>query len=251
MKRIFYIISGLFCAWYNANATPDSLYNNANSFYQEGRYEESIELYESVVVAGYESTSLYYNMGNAYFRSNKLGKARLYYEKALKINPDDEDVITNISYLETLLADRFEFVPEIFFKKWMKSVIVSRSSDSWAYISMASFILSIIAFSAYLLFRNILIRKSGFYGSAILLLVSIFSLTASWKQYQLIISPDSAVVTDLSVNVKSAPRETGTGLFILHEGAKVRIEDKTGGWQEIRLSDGRKGWVPEESIEKI
>jgi len=94
-------------------------------------------------------------------------------------------------------------------------------------------------------------RKIGFYASILTLVVSLSSLTAAWKQYQHDVNPNTAVVTELSVNVKSAPRETGLGLFVLHEGAKVWLEDNTGGWQEIRLSDGRKGWLPEQSISPV
>ncbi len=251
MKNTIITILILFFAGYLLKAAPDTLYYKANQLYQEGRYEESIELYESVLVAGFESASLYYNLGNACFRSNKLGKARLYYEKSLKLNPEDEDTQTNLIYLEGLLADRFEVVPEIFFKKWIKSAISSLSADKWAYLSIFSFVISIFALIVYLLLRQIMWRKSGFIISIIALLLSLSSLGAAWKQNRLIVNSDSAVVIDLSVNVNSTPSETGTGLFILHEGAKVWLEDNTTGWQEIRLSDGRKGWVPEGSIQTI
>jgi tetratricopeptide (TPR) repeat protein len=251
MKGIILLISFLILAIHPLKASSDSVFSNANKLYQDGRYEDAILAYESVINSGYESATLYYNLGNSYFRSNKLGNARLYYEKALKLNPDDEDAQANIQYLEGLLSDRFEEVPIIFYKKWINSIYISLSSNQWAYISMILFVISILSVSVYLLLRNTLLRKTGFYSGLLFLLLSILSLTASWKQYQQIKKPDSAVVIDLSVNVKSAPRETGTGLFVLHEGAKVWLEDKTSGWQEIRLSDGRKGWLPVESIQSI
>jgi hypothetical protein len=251
MRRSIFLIALLIITGVTLTASPDSLYNKANRLYQEGKYESAIEAYDSVIASGFESSTLYYNLGNAFFRSNKLGKARLYYEKALKLNPSDEDAQSNLSYLQGLLADRFEEVPMIFFKKWIKTFVVSFSSDQWAFLSMFSFILSVLAITVYLLFRNIALRKSGFYGSILFFIISISTFVASRKQQHIMIVPDTAVVTELSVNAKSAPRETGTGLFILHEGAKVWLEDNTGGWQEIRLSDGRKGWVPQESIEAI
>jgi tetratricopeptide (TPR) repeat protein len=251
MREILVLNLFLFVAIVPAKASPDSLFNKGNKLYQDGLYEEAIVSYGSVINEGFESDALYYNLANACFRSNKLGKARLYYEKSLKLNPSNEDAQENISYLEGLLADKFEEVPVIFFKKWIKSMVISRSSNQWAYASMLSFVLCILAILAYLLIRTRAIRKIGFYSSILFLFLSLSSMAASWKQHLLIRNPDAAVVTDLSVNAKSAPRETGTGLFILHEGAKVWLEDKTGGWQEIRLSDGRKGWVPAESIEAI
>jgi tetratricopeptide (TPR) repeat protein len=232
-------------------ASPDSLFNKANSFYQNGQYEEAIESYRSVINAGMESSTLYYNLANAYFRSNKLGEARLFYEKSLKLNPSDEDAQVNIVYLEGLLADRFEEVPVIFYKKWINSMFLFLNSNQWAYASMIFFAVSILSVVIYLLMQNTLLRKTGFYFAILFLVLCILSMTASWKLHNLLKNPETAVVTELSVNVKSAPRETGTGLFVLHEGAKVWLEDKTGGWQEIRLSDGRKGWVPDESIKPI
>jgi tetratricopeptide (TPR) repeat protein len=232
-------------------AKPDSVFHKANSLYQQGRYEEAIDCYDSLVFAGFESQALYYNMGNAYFRSNKLGKARLYYEKTLKMNPRDEDALTNLNYLEPMLVDRFEKVPVIFYKNWIQSFIVSRSSNQWAYISVVSLFFSILSLVSYLLLRTTIVRKIGFYSAVLFFLISFLSFYSSWKQNQYILKPNTAVVTDLSVNVKSAPHETGTGLFILHEGAKVWLEDKTANWIEIRLSDGRKGWVPESSIQAI
>ena len=251
MKKITFLFSMLFLVAFPLKAIPDSLYDKANKLYQDGHYEEAIEGYLSVIKVGYESSTLYYNLGNAFFRSNKLGKARLFYEKAIKLNPSDEDARANIQHLEGILADRFEEVPVIFYKKWITSIFQFFSSDQWAFASMIFFFLSVLAIIAYLLLRNILFRKFGFYSAIFLFAFSLLSMIASWKLNQLLRNPDSAVVTDLSVNVKSAPRETGTGLFVLHEGAKVWLEDKTGGWQEIRLSDGRKGWAPDDAIEAI
>jgi tetratricopeptide (TPR) repeat protein len=251
MKGIIVPIVFLFLVTTPAKADVDSLYNRANIFYQESRYEEAIELYKSIIVAGFESPSLYFNLGNACFKSNKLGEARLYYEKTLKLDPKDEDAQGNILYLEKLLADRFEEVPVIFYKKWIKSLVYSRSSNQWAYFSMLTFLFSILAILTYLFFRQTSMRKTGFYSAIVFLIISLSAMTASWKQNKLLRNPDSAVVIELSVNVRSAPHETGTGLFILHEGAKVWLEDKTTDWQEIRLVDGRKGWLPATSIEKI
>jgi tetratricopeptide (TPR) repeat protein len=251
MKGIFLVLGLLFAMVLELSSQTDTLYASANKFYQDGLYEEAIEKYESIVSGGFESATLYYNLGNASFRSNKLGKARLYYEKALKLNPSDEDAMSNLTYLEGLLSDRFEEVPVIFYKKWFKSLYMSLSSNQWAYISMFSFIFSVLALTVYLLLQRRYLRKAGFYSAIVFFVVSFSAMFASWKQHLNIKNPEAAVVIELSVNAKSAPRETGTGLFVLHEGAKVWLEDKTGGWQEIRLSDGRTGWVPESSITAI
>jgi len=231
--------------------TPDSLYYQANEKYQEGKYEEAIELYQAVISAGYESSILYYNLGNACFRSNKLGISRLYYEKALKLEPYNEDAKGNLAFLENLLVDKFNDMPVFFLRKWTDSLVRLMNSDKWAMISMITFILAFCSFAIYLLLRQILIRKTGFYSGIVFLLISLLSFLFSWQQRKHEVIPESAVVIDYLVNVKSTPRETGTDLFVLHEGTKVWLEDMAADWREIRLSDGRKGWLPSSTIEAI
>jgi len=230
---------------------PDSLFFEGNKLYEEGNYEEAIEYYDRVMAEGYESPALYYNAGNAYYRSNKLGKARLYYEKALKLDPQDEDIKANLAYLQNFLVDKFNDIPVFFLKRWEQKLFSSLGTNRWAIISMVTFVLTLAAFSLYLLIKRSGVRKAGFFSGLILILVSVMGFFISMKQRKEIISPDEAIVTTVSVNVRSAPRETGTELFILHEGAKVWMEDNAGDWREIRLSDGRKGWLPENSVEVI
>jgi tetratricopeptide (TPR) repeat protein len=224
--------------------SPDSLYFMANNLYEEGKYEDAIDLYQGILDQGYESSTLYFNLGNACFRSNKIGKSRLYYEKALKLDPGNTDAEANLIYLENLLVDKFEDIPELFLKRWIQSLVKLLNSNSWGWISLIAFITAFVFFSVYLLVKRIAVRKAGFYAGSVLCIISILSFLFSWKQRNLELYPESAVVIEYLVNVKSAPRETGTDLFVLHEGSKVWLEDMAAGWREIRLSDGRKGWVP-------
>jgi tetratricopeptide (TPR) repeat protein len=251
MKRIIPVLLMCLLSAGSLAGMPDSLYYRANEKYQAGEFETAIELYQQIIKDGYESSSVYFNLGNAYFRSNKLGKSRIYYEKALKSDPNNEDAITNLKYIEVLLVDKFDDIPELFLRKWVRSVIFLMNSDHWALISMITFVISLVMFSLYLFLRRIRIRKSGFYSGISLFFIALVAYVFSWQQYKVENLPSSAVVIESLVNVKSTPRETGTDLFVLHEGAKVWLEDIAGEWQEIKLSDGRKGWVPSTSIEDI
>ena len=251
MKKIIPIILISLFSIFSLQGMPDSLYYRANEKFQNGEFENSIELYRKIILSGYESSTMYYNLGNAYFRSNKHGMARLYYEKALKLNPNNEDAKINLKFMEGLLTDKFDDIPEIFFKKWINVLIHSKNSDNWAIISMFTFVIGFVLLSIYLLLRNTLIRKISFFSSIVLIFVSLLAFVFSGQLRKEETNPSSAIVTEFMVNVKSTPRETGTDLFVLHEGAKVWIEDVAGKWQEIRLSDGRRGWVPSESIEEI
>ena len=251
MNKIVLILFTFLLSLGSLSAAPDSLYFRANENYQSGEFEAAIKLYMKVIENGYESSALYYNLGNSFFRSNKLGKAKVNYEKALKLDPRNEDARANLAFTETLVVDKFEDVPEIFIKKWIKAFANLSNSDGWALTSILTFILTLLLFSFYLLLRNMSLRKYGFYGGIIFLFISVSAFFFSWKQRQNELIPSAAIVIEPLVNVKSTPRETGTDLFVLHEGAKVWLEDEAGGWQEIRLSDGRKGWLPVITIENI
>ncbi len=230
---------------------PDSLFFEANELYQEEKYEEAIDTYLKVEESGYESAALYYNTANAFFRSNKLGKARLFYERALLLDPSDEDIRTNLDHVESLLTDRFDIVPELFYKRWYNSLVHSLSSNMWLIISLLFFGLFLISASAYIFLSATVIRKIGFYAGIILFFLSLISFVFSSRQYYHQKNPGTAIVMEGSLVVKSSPRESSKDLFILHEGAKVWKEGEVGEWTEIRVSDGRQGWVRESAVEEV
>lgn len=230
---------------------PDSIFSRANQLYQEEAYEEAIENYLWIIDAGYESAELYFNAGNAYFRSNKLGKARLYYERAKLLDPKDGDIQANLEYTESLLTDRFEEVPELFIKRWFRSFINSMNSNGWLIFSLVFFSVFLLAAGAYIFIPSVKVKRLGFFGGVIFFLLTISSFILSTRQYQHQKDPEAAIVMEGSLTVKSAPRESGKDLFVLHEGTKVQLENYLDEWVEVKIADGRKGWVRIASIEEI
>ncbi len=228
--------------------SPDSLFREANELYKNSAYEGAIALYGKIDSIGYVSSDLYYNTANAYFRSNKLGKARLFYERALKLDPSDEDIRKNLNYTITFLSDRFEEVPVLFFVRWYQDLVNLLSSNSWFRLSILLFLIS-LGFSILFIYLNrTSLRRIFFYSAAIVAVLSVFSLFLSFQQSR---DSNAAIVLSPAVNVKSAPRTSGKDLFILHEGAKLWVSGELEDWKEIRISDGRKGWIPAGNIEVI
>ena len=249
MKRFFLIM--LFALTITGAAfavQADSLFRQANEYYANADYEKAIDLYLKIDSLGYESSELYYNTGNAFFRSNKQGKARLYYERALNLNPSDEDINANLRYNESMLTDRFDEVPVLFFVRWYHSLLNLFSSDLWAYISLSFFILTLGGLFVYVFSGSGFWRRTGFYTGIISLFISLLSLVFAFRQSN---EKDAAIVMSPSLTVKSAPRNSGKDLFVLHEGSKIWVLNELEGWKEIRISDGRKGWIPAGQIEKI
>src|SRR6056297_1080930 len=154
MQKLILIISTF--------SQTDSVYHRAGKAYDTGDYEEALALYRQLNEQGLEEADLYYNMGNAAFRSNKLGFAILYYEKALKLNPSMEEAQVNLDYVSRFKEDNLEKVPELFIKTWIRSLVLSLSANGWGAASLLLFALFLAALAAYIFARRMAVKKSGF-----------------------------------------------------------------------------------------
>jgi len=250
MKKALFIIISLLIAFNAKSQEADSL-SKANELYKSGKYQDAVLIYEYILDQGYESKELYYNLGNAYYKQNVISKAILYYEKALLLDPNDEDVIYNLELANRFVVDKIEVLPEFFITAWINDLRNMFSSDIWAIISLSSFILMLILISFYLYSHDLVIKKTTFWLSFLILIISATSFIFSFKQKHKILSENTAIVISPSVTVKSSPDASGTDLFVIHEGTKVWIEDKISDWKEIKLSDGSKGWLKKDEILSI
>ncbi len=226
------------------------LFESAGQSYSKGDYKKSIELYNKILAGGYESYKVYYNLGNAYFKTKDLPSAILFYEKALKLKPGDEDIMFNLKVANTRISDKIDAIPELFFKRWWKSLYGIFSADMWAKITIAVFIAFLIFLLVYLLAKSLSVKKLSFWFSMIFFISAVFAYILAGQQHRTVNNTKEAIIFYPALTVKSSPDNNSTDLFVIHEGLKVRITDKIGGWYEIRIPDGNKGWV-ESSMIKI
>jgi len=226
-------------------------FNKAANLYSSGQYKDALDTWISVYKAGVRSANLDFNIGNAYFKTSNIPGAILFYERALLLKPADEDVQYNLQIARTLVVDKFVEIPELFFVRWYNFLSLTLSTNRWAQISLTSFILFLIALSIYIYTPRYRYKVIGFWFAVFLLIFSLFSVSFSIRNRNLIYNNSKAIIFSPLVNGKSSPDNSGTDLFVLHEGTRVTIEDAVGEWFEIRLSDGNKGWVPANSLEKI
>lgn len=228
-----------------------------NSYYANSKYDSAIFLYKKALNfktennATYESAALYYNLANAYFRINDVPNSILYYERAKLLDPGNEDIDFNLKLAQQQTVDKIESLPEFFLSRWIGSLIDSFSSDTWALISMISFILFLVLFALFLIIRIISVKKLSFFIGVLMFIVAAVTFVFSYEQKQAITNRNHAIVFAPTVTVKSSPDKTSTDLFILHEGTKVKITDKQDNWREIKLSDGKVGWLPAETMKTI
>lgn len=241
----------LLVAFHAAAQEPDQMAAQAAKAYNTKHYQEAITQYEKVIAGGYESYALYYNLGNAYFRNNEIAEAALYYEKALKLAPDNEDIKHNIEVVNSKLIDKVEMVPELFYKRWWKEIVNLMDIDTLAFVNIILLTLALVLIAIYIAVSNITFRKVSFWsGIALLLLFSVGVLAASQRNHYLV-NQHEAIVFTQTVNIKSSPDENSKDIFVLHEGTKVKLLDVLADWQEIRIANGSVGWIKASDIKKI
>lgn len=254
-SKIKYLLAFLFFSAFTGTVlsqdTSTDKFSEGINFFSSGNYEEALQIWTDIYNTGYRSANLNYNIGNAYFKLNNIPDAILFYERAYLLNPADEDINYNLQIARTLVVDRFQEIPELFFVKWFNFMALFFSTNSWAIISISSFILCLIFLSLYIYSSVYRQKIIGFWFAVIFLISSIFSLSLTMRNKSLVYDSHKAIISSPLVNGKSSPDDSGTDLFVLHEGTKVTVEDEVGEWLEIQLSDGNKGWIPANSLNII
>ncbi|NOZ46471.1 MAG: tetratricopeptide repeat protein [Chlorobi bacterium] len=233
------------------NANNSAIIDSANAAYNNGDYELASNYYKRIIDSGFVAPEVYYNLANSYYKSNKVIMAILFYEKALKLAPHDEEIAFNLEIARKHVVDKIEVLPRLFIWDWFDKLVNLFSTDKWAYISIISFILTLLAFLFFFFTKIIAVKKAGFWLGLLLLFISIISFNFSYKQKNMIVNHNTAIIFSSTVTVKSSPDESGTDLFVLHEGTKVMLEDSVQNWVEIKIANGHKGWLKATDIVKI
>lgn len=220
--------------------------------YQENKFEDAIKIYESVLADEGESAALYYNLGNSYYKTKNIAKAVLNYERALLLNPGDADIRFNLDLARSKTVDQITPTSEVFIVTWMKNITNLMSEKEWGTTGIVAFLLLLAGLALYIFGNRLILKKVGFIAAVLFLVVCVCANIFAGGQKNKVIGRKSAIVMEPTITVKSTPNESGTDLFVLHEGTKVYIEDNSmKGWKEIRLEDGKEGWLPTTSIEVI
>ena len=249
MKRLFNIILAILIT--TTLFAQGDLLQKANDHYVKDEFNEAIEVYNQILMSGLESKEVYFNLGNAYYKTAQYTQAIINYERAKLLSPDDEDIDFNLQVANQYVVDSIQELPGIFIIRWWNSIINSQTTDTWAFISIVSFLLFLSLAGLYFFARSGDVRRIAFWTACFLIFISIFSWSFAAKQKSWMVNHTYAIVMQPTVTVKSSPSEKGTNLFVIHEGLKVKITDKLGDWLEVRLADGNKGWLLTESIERI
>lgn len=229
----------------------DALLDKANKHYIAGEYNDAITAYNEILNSNKASAEVYYNLGNAYYKTNQFTKAILNYERAKLLAPNDQDIQFNLDLANQHVVDNIDPLPQVFFIRWWNNITNKFSVDQWARISVICFILFLILAGFFFFTRNGTFKRISFWAGILIVVISIFSFNFAARHKKRITQHNFAIIVQPSVTVKSSPSDSGTDLFLIHEGLKVQIKDSLSGWMEIQLSDGNQGWLPDNSIERI
>ena len=249
MKKFIYTI--MFAALSLAvSAQTDKI--AADSAYVKGDYKAAIEIYESLAANNGESADVYYNLGNAYYKSENIAKAVLNYERALLLNPADEDIQFNLELARSKTVDKVAPEYKFFLMEWLEGIINLLSISAWSILAVVSFVFMLLTLLLFLFGKSVSTKKTGFIIALFSLFITIFANLSALHRYHYLTERNDAVIMEPSVTAKSTPSNSGTELFVIHEGRKVKIsDDSMREWTEIELEDGNKGWIPSSSLERI
>jgi len=227
------------------------LFHQGNQLYRVGEYEKALDSYLEIYESGYESGPLYYNIGNCYYKLDETGKAILYYERAKKLIPGDEELEFNLKLAHLSVVDKIEPLPTFFLFKLIDGFIYLIPTSILIWIVAALYVFFVTFLILRILTRNRYLRRICSYVSILLLVFFIIFEFSLFSQIIEKSQQEEAIIMAEEVNVKGAPSEGTTTLFTLHEGTKVHIEKVSGDWFEVLLADGKVGWVRQDILERI
>ena len=249
MKKLFFlffIISSI-----TAAQDVDSLFTKANNFYKNGNFKEAIKLYEKITDKNLVSSSLYYNLGNSYYKLNKVGPSIYYYEKALQLDPLNEDVKNNLVFAKRLALDNIEELPKTVFQKINEAYFQKLSYNQWAIVVIFFSFLASILFLLFYFANSSSKKKSFFITSIISFILLIVSIFITYNQFNYSKNNIEAIVFAEKTEVRNAPTLNSDEVFTLHEGTKVFVLDGVDNWKKIKLADGKLGWIIADEIKLL
>lgn len=233
------------------SANIDSLFTAANTALSDQKFEESSAAYELILEQGKESAALYYNLGNAYFRQEKVGLAMLNYERAKRLAPNDAKIDHNINMTNELLSKKIQTYPILFYKRWWLNVVNFFNSGTWSLLALIC-LWGALALAVFYLISNAITKQKRAFIWGVFLFVMVFLFTfLAYKKYEKESSKAYAIVMVEDIPLKSGPSNTAKDITFLPEGAKVFIVERLNDWWKITLTSDQEGWVNQKHLEEI
>lgn len=229
----------------------EQLFEEATAFYNQGEYTKAADNYLKILENKEHSAELYFNLGNTYYKLNKIAPSIYYYEKALLLRPNDPDIRNNLAYAQNMTLDAIEPLPQTTISKMYNKLTTYLTFDQWAYVAVGFMILFVCCYIAFYYFKFSTQKRLAFISSLIFLLFTIVAVLLAYIQFSNYKSERPAIVFSEEVGVKSEPNNRGQAIFTLHAGTKVHVLEQLNDWKKIAIADGTTGWIPSEDIKVL
>lgn len=249
MKHFVYLLTFLIASL--GFSQNEQLFEQANDLYNEGDFEDAISRYEAIIETGQHSAALYFNLANSHYKLNHIAPSIYYYEKALKLSPNDKEIHNNIAFARNMTIDAIDKTPEIGFAKFSNTLTNWLTFDNWAKLSVLLMILFVVFYLVYYFNYGTTKKRLAFITSMSFLILACAAVALAYNNYNLVENDQPAIVFAKEAQVKSEPNLRSSESFKLHEGTKVQILDTVNNWKKIKLADGKTGWIPNMDIKAL
>lgn len=253
MRKLFLALCmlGILISPISAAAPPDiaKLFSEGNSYYSREKFNDAVKAYEEAISRGYESGPLYYNLGNAYFKSNAPGKAILNYRRSERLEPLDADLKSNLEYVASLVKQRSGRAEINVLTRLFLALSRSFSIDSISVIYLVLFTLLFLWAVSFIFIKNI--RKGlGYVGIPVIVFFIMTAAVLGSKYYDTVMHKEAVIIAQ-NTNCKFEPFDDATTYFTLYEGEDVIVTSEKGVWAKVRRSDNKQGWIKKEAMELL
>lgn len=226
-------------------------FKEANALYNENKYAEAIDKYESILDTKVHSAELYFNLGNANYKLNNIAPSIYYYEKALQLSPNDKEIKNNLAYAQNMTIDAIDSVPKVGFSRIINNVVNTFQTDTWAKFAIAGVLIFVLLFLMYHFSYSTSRKRIAFVVSVVSLLFACIAVSMAFQKERLNKKDNPAIVFAQESRVKVDPNQTSEEVFRLHEGTKVQVLETYEDWNKIQLSDNSTGWIPSKDIKPL
>lgn len=262
MKKVYFIFSLIILLSVGSlHAQNLSLSEQADSAYNADNYREAADLYLHIMQTEGVSATLYYNLGNCYYRSGEMGKAILAYERSLRLDPTYEDARNNLEFVNARIPDR-PGERGTFIGNAMDSAANMAHSNMWAWLAFGAFVLTLAGVLAYIFSNVVIVRKIGFFGGFVTLIATGIFIFFAYRSAAIAVADDAAIITSPSTILSTSPRvpkDRNQEAMLLHEGTKVTILDSVRSttdsinslWYDVEVDNNHRAWINAAAVEKI
>ncbi len=249
MKKLIFLLAVLFS--FTATAQNSQLFEAANKAYAKGDYRGAIEKYEQIIANGETSTAVHFNLGNSYYKLNRIAPSIFHYEKALQLSPGDEDVQNNLDFARNMTIDALGQEESKGFRGIFDTSTAAFSASGWGWVAVFCMLVFVVLFLGYYFSSKTIVKRLLFISGMFFLILAIASAVIGFAKQDLQEDNNYAIVFSEEVEVKTEPSPASEEAFILHEGAKVKVTEDFQGWIEIELPNGSRGWLDENEVRRL